>query len=49
MVGDPILRVVVGPDLLGALAASDLRAAGSVQLGAPFVLFHLKQAGPQDG
>ena len=41
MVRDPILRIIVGPDLLGTLAASDLRTAGVVQLGAPLLFFHL--------
>ena len=47
MVGDPVLLEVVGPDLLGPTAATDLAAALLRLLGRHAVLLQLEQPGPQ--
>ena len=49
MVGDAVVLVVVGPDLLAAAAASDLTLPGGRRLGILAFLFGLENAGPQHG
>ena len=49
MIGDAVLREVVGADFFGTLARPDLRAAVGIEFGAALLFRDLEEAGAQDG
>src|SRR5690606_12740360 len=48
MVGDPVLRIVVGPNALAPIAAADLPAALALLLLGALLLAEVEEPGPQD-